>query len=220
MPTQPMTRRGAASAAPKRRRRADGEKSRRAILQAAAEMASVEGLEGLSLGALAARFGISKSGLFAHFGSKQELEIATIEAAGQVFADDILRPGLAAPPGVRRLVALGEAFLSHVERRVFPGGCFFAAAAAELDSRSGPVRERIAAFQREWMQTLERQAAEARAAGELDRSADPKQIAFEVNAMLVAANAMFLLQGDPAVFDRARSGLLGILERGAGVASS
>lgn len=220
MPTQPMTRRGAASAAPKRRSRADGEKSRRAILQAAAAMASVEGLEGLSLGALAARLGISKSGLFAHFGSKQELEIATIEAAGQVFADDILRPGLAAPPGVRSLVALGEAFLSHVERRVFPGGCFFAAAAAELDSRSGPVRERIAAFQREWMQTLERQAAEARAAGELDRSADPKQIAFEVNAMLVAANAMFLLQGDAAVFDRARSGLLGILERGAGVASS
>lgn len=219
MPTQPVSRRGRAPAAPKRRRRADGEKSRRAILQAAAEMASVEGLEGLSLGALAVRLGISKSGLFAHFGSKEELEIATIEAAGQVFADDILRPGFAAPPGVRRLVALGEAFLSHVERRVFPGGCFFAAAAAELDSRSGPVRERIAAFQREWMGTLERQAAEARAAGELDRSADPRQIAFEVNAMLVAANAMFLLQGDPAVFDRARSGLLGILERGAGVAS-
>lgn len=219
MPTEQMTRRGRATRAPKRRRRADGERSRQAILQAAAEMASVEGLEGLSLGALAARLGISKSGLFAHFGSKQELEIATIEAAGRVFADDVMRPGLAAPPGVRRLVALSEAFLSHVERRVFPGGCFFAAAAAELDSRSGPVRERIATFQREWMETLERQAAHARSAGELDRSADPKQIAFEVNAMLIAANGMFLLQGDPAVFDRARSGLLGILERGASVTS-
>jgi AcrR family transcriptional regulator len=219
MPTEQMTRRGRATTAPKRRRRADGERSRQAILQAAAEMASVEGLEGLSLGALAARLGISKSGLFAHFGSKQELEIATIEAAGRVFADDVMRPGLAAPPGVRRLVALSEAFLSHVERRVFPGGCFFAAAAAELDSRSGPVRERIATFQREWMETLERQAAHARSAGELDRSADPKQIAFEVNAMLIAANGMFLLQGDPAVFDRARSGLLGILERGASVTS-
>ena len=213
MPTQQKAGRARASTAPKRRKRADGERSRQAILQAAAEMASVEGLEGLSLGALAARLGISKSGLFAHFGSKHELELATIEAAGRVFADDVMRPGLAAPPGVRRLVALTEAFLSHVERRVFPGGCFFAAAAAELDSRSGPVRERIAAFQREWMETLERQAAHARTAGELGPSADPKQIAFEVNAMLLAANGMFLLQGDPAVFDRARGGLLGILER-------
>ena len=219
MPRQQMTRRRRASVAPRRRRRADGERSRRAILKAAAEMASVEGLEGLSLGALATRLGISKSGLFAHFGSKEELEMATIEAAAQVFADDVLKPGLAAPPGIRRLVALSEAFLSHVERRVFPGGCFFAAAAAELDSRSGPVRERIAAFQREWMITLERLATEARAAGELDRSADPKQIAFEVNAMLVAANGQFLLQGDASVFDRARGGLIGILERGTSIPS-
>jgi AcrR family transcriptional regulator len=182
-------------------------------------MASVHGLEGLSLGALAERLGVSKSGLFAHFGSKQELELATIEAAGQVFADDVLKPGLAAPAGIRRLVALSEAFLSHVERRVFPGGCFFTAAAAELDSRTGAVRERIAAFQREWLGTLERLAAEARAAGELDGSTDPKQVAFEVNAMLTAANAVFLLLGDAAAFDRARSGLVGILERGAGVAS-
>ena len=218
MPSQRMTR-VRTSSAPQRRRRADGERSRQAILRAAAEMASIHGLEGLSLGALAARLGISKSGLFAHFGSKQELAIATIEAAGQVFADDVMRPGLAAPPGIRRLVALTEAFLSHVERRVFPGGCFFAAAAAELDSRSGPVRERIAAFQRDWMSTLERQAAEARAAGELARSVDPKQIAFEVGAMLAAANGTFLLQGDAAVFDRARNGLLGILERGASLPS-
>ena len=218
MPTLPTTRRARAPVPPKRRR-SDGERSRQAILQTAAKMASIQGLEGLSLGALAARLGISKSGLFAHFGSKEELEIATIEAAGQVFADDVLRPGQAAPSGIRRLVALSEAFLSHVERRVFPGGCFFAAAAAELDSRTGPVRERIATFQREWMEVLEGQAAQARAAGELDRSADPKQIAFEVNAMLTAANATFLLQGDPAVFDRARSGLLGILERGAGASA-
>jgi len=220
MPPHHMTRRARASSTPKRRRRADGEKSRQAILQAAAEMASIHGLEGLSLGALAGSLGISKSGLFAHFGSKQELEIATIEAAGRVFADDVVKPGLAAPAGIRRLVALTEAFLSHVERRVFPGGCFFAAAAAELDSRSGPARERVAAFQREWMSTLERQAQEARAAGELDPLVDPKQIAFEVNAMLAAANGTFLLQGDLAVFERARNGLLGILERGASLQSA
>jgi AcrR family transcriptional regulator len=215
MPTPAKIHRARSAPASERRKRSDGERSRQAILEAAAQMASVQGLEGLSLGALAARLGISKSGLFAHFGSKQELEIATIEAAGQVFADDVLKPGLAAPPGIRRLVALAEAFLSHVERRVFAGGCFFAAAAAELDGRPGPVRERIAAFQREWMSTLERLAGEACAAGELDPSTDPRQIAFEVNAMLAAANAQFLLQGDAVVFDRARSGLVGILERGA-----
>jgi hypothetical protein len=81
------------------------------------------------------------------------------------------------------------------------------------------VRERIAVFQREWLATLERLAAEARAAGELDGSTDPKQVAFEMNAMLTAANAVFLLHGDTAVFDRARSGLVGILERGAGIPS-
>jgi AcrR family transcriptional regulator len=200
---------------PVRRRRADGEKSHRAILRAAAELASTHGLEGLTLAQLAARLGISKSGLFAHFRSKQALELATVEAAGEVFAEDVMKPALAAPPGVERLVALSEAFLSHLERRVFPGGCFFAAAAAELDSRPGPVRDRIAAFQRGWMRTLETHVREARERGELDRSADPPQIAFEVQAMLLAANAAFLLQGDPSVFERARRGVVGILERAA-----
>lgn len=211
-PVQQPSRRPRPAAA---HRRSDGEKSHRAILRAAAELASTHGLEGLTLGQLAARLGISKSGLFAHFGSKQELEIATVEAAGEVFAEDVMKPASAAPPGVQRLVALGEAFLSHVERRVFPGGCFFAAAAAEVDSRPGPLRDRIAAFQRGWTRTLANHVSEACAKGELDPAADPQQVAFEIQAMLVAANGAFLLQGDPAVFDRARRGLVGILERAA-----
>lgn len=198
-----------------RRRRSDGERRHRAILHAAADLASTHGLEGLTLGQLAARLGISKSGLFAHFRSKLELELATVEAAAGVFAEDVMKPASAAPPGVQRLVALAEAFLSHVERRVFPGGCFFAAAAAELDSRPGPVRDRIAAFQRDFTGTLEEHAGEARARGELAGSADPRQVAFELQAMLVAANNTFLLQGDPSVFERARRGVVGILERAA-----
>ena len=192
-----------------------GERTRQAILDVAASLATEEGLEPLSIGRLADATGMSKSGLFAHFRSKQELELSTVEAAGEVFAEDVMKPALAAPPGVQRLVALTEAFLSHVERRVFPGGCFFAAAAAELDSRPGPLRDRIVAFQRGWMRTLEKHVAEARERGELARSADPQQVAFEVQAMLVAANGAFLLQGDPAVFDRARRGVVGILERAA-----
>lgn len=198
-----------------RRRRSDGERRHRAILRAAADLASTHGLEGLTLGQLAARLGISKSGLFAHFRSKLELELATVEAAAEVFAEDVMKPASAAPPGVQRLVALSEAFLSHVERRVFPGGCFFAAAAAELDSRPGPVRDRVAAFQRGFTATLEEHAGEARERGELAGSADPRQVAFELQAMLVAANNTFLLQGDPSVFERARRGVVGILERAA-----
>lgn len=198
-----------------RRRRSDGERRHRAILRAAADLASTHGLEGLTLGQLAARLGISKSGLFAHFRSKLELELATVEAAAEVFAEDVMKPASAAPPGVQRLVALSEAFLSHVERRVFPGGCFFAAAAAELDARPGPVRDRVAAFQRGFTGTLEEHAGEARARGELAGSADPRQVAFELQAMLVAANNTFLLQGDPSVFERARRGVVGILERAA-----
>jgi AcrR family transcriptional regulator len=215
MPDRPVPKPSRRTRPPARSRRSDGEKSHRAILRAAAELASTHGLEGLTLGQLAARLGISKSGLYAHFGSKQELEMATVEAAGEVFAEDVMKPASAAPPGVERLVALSEAFLSHVERRVFPGGCFFAAAAAEVDSRPGPLRERVAAFQRGWMRTLEKHVSEARLKGELDQAADPQQVAFEIQAMLVAANGAFLLQGDPAVFDRARRGLVAVLERAA-----
>jgi AcrR family transcriptional regulator len=200
---------------PARKRRPDGERRHRAILRAAADLASTHGLEGLTLGQLAGRLGISKSGLFAHFRSKLDLELATVEAAAELFAEDVMKPASAAPPGVQRLVALAEAFLSYVERRVFSGGCFFAAAGAELDSRPGPVRDRVAAFQRGFVRMLETQVVEARERGELAGSADPQQVAFELQAMLVAANGAFLLQGDPAVFERARRGVVGILERAA-----
>src|SRR5689334_5924571 len=117
------------------RRRNKGERSRNAILTAAARLATTYGLHGLSIGELAEHLGMSKSGLYAHFKSKEELELATIDAAAVVFNREVLEPAMAAPPGVRRLRKLSDAFLSHLERRVFPGGCFFAAVAAELDTR-------------------------------------------------------------------------------------
>ncbi|MBO0818137.1 MAG: TetR/AcrR family transcriptional regulator, partial [Actinobacteria bacterium] len=130
-----------------RRSRADGERTRGAILRAAASLATVDGLEGLSIGNLAAAIGMSKSGLYAHFGSKQELQLATVEEAGRIFQAEVVAPALAAPPGRGQLEAVCEAFFQHLQRRTFPGGCFMASAALEMGTRPGPVKERIAAFQ-------------------------------------------------------------------------
>jgi AcrR family transcriptional regulator len=194
-----------------RRRRSDGERSRRAILLTAAQLATVEGLEGLSIGRLAQASGISKGGLYAHFGSKEELQLATIETAGAIFDEEVVAKGLAAPAGRERIVALTNAFLEHLERRVFPGGCFFASAAAEFDTRPGRVMQEVARFQRGWMGLLERLVVEARERGELDAATDPGQLAFELSAMLVGANSGYLLQGDAAVLERARRGVQRLL---------
>lgn len=191
-----------------RRRRSDGERSRQAILHTAAQLATVEGLEGLSIARLADASGISKGGLYAHFGSKEELQLATIETAGEIFQREVVAKGLAAPPGRARIVAITDAFLEHLERRVFPGGCFFASASAEFDTHPGRVMQEIAQFQRGWIDLIERTVTEARDLGEIDAATDPDQLAFELNAMLVGANSSYLLQqGNPTVLDRARRGI-------------
>jgi AcrR family transcriptional regulator len=190
-----------------RRPRADGERSRQKILQAAAELATVEGLNGLSIGRLADHVGMSKSGLYAHFRSKEELLLATVDTADAILSEQVIVPGLEAPEGRERLVALCDAFLSHVERRVFPGGCFFASAAAELSMQPGRVREQIAESYREWTALLEGQAETARELGELPDGVDVPQLVFELNGMLVAANVFFLLYDDPGELERARRGV-------------
>src|SRR6201985_1102846 len=139
---------------PPRRPRADGERTRGAILRAAASLATVDGLEGLSIGHLAAALGMSKSGLYAHFGSKQELQLATVEEAGRIFDAEVVQPALAAPPGVAQLEALCEAFFEHLQRHTFPGGCFFSGAVLEMGTRPGPVKEAVAAFQAAFVDLL------------------------------------------------------------------
>lgn len=181
-----------------------GERTREAILDEAARLATVDGLEGLSIGQLARSTGMSKSGLYAHFGSKLDLQLATIESARQTFVDEVLIPALRAPRGIERLLALCDAFLSHVERRIFPGGCFFAAAAVDVGTRPGPVHDAILVQRLDWLALLERLAREAAELGQLDSTADLAQLAFELQALLVAANTSFILQGDQAIFDRAR----------------
>lgn len=190
-----------------RRPRADGERSRQRILQAAAELATVEGLNGLSIGRLADHVGMSKSGLYAHFRSKEELLLATVDTADAILSEQVIVPGLEAPEGRQRLVALCDAFLSHVERRVFPGGCFFASAAAELSMQPGRVREQIAESYREWTALLEGQAEKARELGEVPNEVDVPQLVFELNGMLIGANVFFLLYDDPRELERARRGV-------------
>jgi AcrR family transcriptional regulator len=196
-----------------RKRRADGLRSRRTILDAAARLATVEGLEGLSIGRLAEHIGMSKSGLYAHFGSKEELQLATIETAAEIFRDDVVLPTETVEAPLARLEALCEAFLSHLERRVFPGGCFFVSAAAEFDTHPGPVKEEVASFLRGWLATLEELAARAQQDGDLDATEDPAQLAFELDAYLLMANMAYLLHNDPETLERARTAINARLTR-------
>jgi AcrR family transcriptional regulator len=200
-----------------RRPRADGERTRGAILRAAASLATVDGLEGLSIGNLAAAIGMSKSGLYAHFGSKQELQLATVQEAGRIFADEVVQPALAAPAGLARLAAVCEAFFEHLQRRTFPGGCFFAGAALEMGTRPGPVKDAVAAFQGGFVDLLRGFAATAIEQHELPPDEDPKRLAFELNGVILAADANFVLHDDPAVLDLARQVVrrrLGLSENG------
>jgi AcrR family transcriptional regulator len=189
---------------PSRRQRSDGERSRAAILREAARLATVEGLDGLSLARLADAVGMSKSGLFAHFGSKQELQLATIDAASAIFDELVIEPAGTETAGVSRLRAYIEGFLNHVQEGVFPGGCFFVSAMGELDTHPGPVRDGAMAFSQSWLALLADQVAAAQAADELDPVADPPQIAFELNAYMVLGNMQFVAAGDPAALDRVR----------------
>jgi len=194
-------------------RKAQGEDTRKAILEAAVHIASAEGLEGLTIGGLAAELSMSKSGLFAHFGSKEDLQVATVEAARSIFIREVIRPSFEGEHGLVDLWHLCDAWLSYVESGVFRGGCFFAAAAAEFDGRPGPVRDRIAEIMKEWLATLRRAVADAQTAGELQREVDPAQMAFEFNALELGANWAFQLYGDKQAFARARDAMLESLRR-------
>jgi AcrR family transcriptional regulator len=187
-----------------RRRRSDGERSRNAILREAAQLATVEGIGGLSIGRLAHAVGMSKSGLYAHFGSKEELQLATIETAGALFDERVVAPALAAPTGIERLRALAENFLAHVEERVFPGGCFFAAVVAEMDTHPGPVRDSAVAASAEWFRLVETAVRDGQAEGAIDPAEDAEQLAFELNGYLLFGNAQFVVSRDPAAMSMAR----------------
>lgn len=178
-----------------------GAQTRAAVLAHAVGIASVEGLDALSIGRLAGDLAISKSGVFARFGAKEELQLATIEAAEEIFTEEVVHPALAVPPGVRRLRALCAEWLRYSRERVFPGGCFFVAVGA---TRSGRLRDALVARQRTWTTLLERTAEDARLLGEL--TGDAVLLAFELEGLLVAANVRSLL-GDERAYALAESAI-------------
>jgi AcrR family transcriptional regulator len=168
----------------------------------------------VSLQRLASDLGMSKSGLFAHFGSKDELHMATIDSAAQIFTEEVIRPALAAPRGVGRVWALCASWLSYVERGVFPGGCFFWAVAEEYDSRrAGPIRDSVLQKKNYWSYTLQRAAREAQAIGEIDPSVDPVQLAWELDSLLGGANSGFKGDDGPLALERGRRAIRDRLTR-------
>jgi AcrR family transcriptional regulator len=140
----------------------------------------------------------------AHFGSKQELQLATVAEAARIFDEEVVQPALAAPPGLGQLTAVCEAFFEHLERHTFPGGCFLASAALEMDTRPGPVRELIAACQSGFGALIRGFAVTALARNELPAGEDPDRLAFELNGIMLATDTNFILHDDPGVLDLAR----------------
>jgi AcrR family transcriptional regulator len=174
-----------------------GAATRAAILDRAVDLASVEGLDGLTIGRLATELEMSKSGLFSHFGSKRELQLATVEAAALRFQQTVIEPVADEPAGAARLHAMATAYLDHLADGAYSGGCFWGAASAEYDDRPGPVRDAVAAALARWLDELERQAAMAG----LD---EPGRVAFELYALVMGANARYRISGDRRAFAYAR----------------
>jgi AcrR family transcriptional regulator len=185
--------------------------TKRRILEHAAAVASTDGLERVTIGRLADDLGMSKAGLYGHFGSKERLQLETVALGVEIFQRHVVAPAQQAPPGLPRLWAICTAYLAYVAAGVFPGGDFFVTVANEYDTRTGPVRDQIAAAIAYWMHRLESLIAEAVNLGHLT-PCDPAQLAFEVEALLVAGNHMYHLANDPKALELARTGIARRLE--------
>ena len=191
-----------------KRTRAPGDRARARIVERAAELATIEGLDGLSIGRLAEATGVAKSSVHALFGSKEELQLATINAARDSFITEVVTPALAATePGRERLVALCDGYLGYVERRVFPGGCFFVAVSAEVGARPGRVHDEVARVQGQWRDLLDAEARSAHDRSELPEGRDPAQLAFELGVILAGTNIVAVLHNDNRAITRARAAM-------------
>jgi AcrR family transcriptional regulator len=181
-----------------------GERTRRAVAAQAAALASLEGLSGMTLSQLAGHLEVPKSSVQAAYSSKERVQLAAIAAAVEIFTMNVIEPARPYPHGLARLEALVDLWLDYVRRRVFPGGCFMVATLAEFDSRPGPVRDALARARTGWLAALAREAGHAQEAGEIPASPAPDMVAFEVDALLSAANVSRNLGDDTAPLDAAR----------------
>jgi AcrR family transcriptional regulator len=189
-------------------RRERGLRTHKEILNTAVDLGSREGLEALTIGRLAGHAGVSKSGLFAHFGSKQELQLATIRAARTIFVEEVIQPALPVEEGLPRLRATLAAWIDYFRRDVFPGGCFFQAASLEFDGRPGPVRDSVLEVMSEWLAWLAELARQA----EVSPDSAAEQLAFELNAIGLATNWQRQLLGDDRSLDHAEAAFERLLD--------
>ncbi len=185
--------------------------TRRRILDRSLAIASTEGLEGLTIGRLATDLGMSKAGVLGHFGTKETLQLAVVDAAAELFNEEVPQRVRDVPLGLPRLRALCEAWVSYLERGVLPGGCFFTAAATEFDGREGPVRDAIAGLNTLWQRDLRLHVQRAIAAGDLPGDTDPDQLIYDIVGILLALNHFQQLQHDPLAMSRARRALTRLL---------
>jgi len=186
-------------------RRERGDRTRHAVAVQAAALASVDGLSGITMSQLARALGLSKSSVQAAYGTKEEVQLAAVGAARKIFVAAVVTPAQDQPEGLARLRALVDSWLGYVERRVFPGGCFMVATLSEFDSRPGPVRDALARARRGWLSLLEHQAAIAQAVGDIASAPSAAMLAFEIDALLSAANVSRNLSDDTTELDAARA---------------
>ncbi len=190
-----------------RRSSADVADSRATAVQAAVDLASVEGLEGITIGRLADQLSMSKSGLIGRFGDKEALQRAVLAAAVERFTDAVWRPAQGAPTGLPRLEAIVDAWIGHLRAGVFPGGCFVTTASVEYDARPGPLRDDVVAVVERWLGVLEVEAAAAREAGDLPPDRDPADVAFELHSLASGGGVAGRLLGDATGLDRTRAAM-------------
>lgn len=190
-----------------------GEQTREAILERALVLASEVGLEGLTIGTLAEALDLSKSGLFAHFRSKEALQIQTLERAAARFEEAVTRPALRAARGEPRLRALFENWLRWPKVIPQPGGCIFVAASVELDDRPGPLRDKLVRLQRDWLDVIAGAVRIAIQEGHFDPKVDPAQFAFELYGIMLTCHHTARLLRDPRAEERARRGFEALLAR-------
>jgi AcrR family transcriptional regulator len=188
--------------------------SRAQTLDAAVQLASVVGLDGLTIGRLAEQLEMSKSGLVGRFGSKEQLQLASLDLAVDIFRGAVYEPAAAQPPGLTRLNAICDAWIAYLRDPPFRGGCFLTTASVEFDARPGPVNEAVRAVMNRWLRVLEREARAAIKNGELAAGIDVKDIAFTINAIAVGANCHHQLHRDPRALQRARRAMARVLDPG------
>ena len=190
-----------------RRSASDVAESRASVVAAAVDLASVEGLEGITIGRLASELSMSKSGLIGRFGDKLALQRAVLASAVQRFVEAVWAPVQAQPPGLPRLEALIDTWMDHLRTDVFPGGCFVTTASVEYDARPGPLHDDVADAVRRWLALLEQEAAAARDAGDLPADRDPADVALELHSLASGGSVAGRLTGDDAAFDRTRAAM-------------